>query len=84
MTHLQRHHKYWPRKAYKTRIEKAFRQLPCNIERVTAEDHRAIHAKYPNGNPGGKPTNAEMYQAIHKHLEGRCTCPPTEVQLQLF
>ena len=73
--HLQRHHSFWPRKKYKTRLQKAFRTLPCNIQHLNADDHKAVHLRYPNGNPGGMPTNSEMHTAIRKHAEGECICP---------
>lgn len=80
---LQTHHRYWPRAAYKTRMEKKFRNLPCNLERLDAAAHRLIHKLNPNGNPGGKPTKEAMLQAIRNHEEGRCKCQEN-LQLQLF
>jgi predicted ester cyclase len=71
---LQRHHKYHPRRSYKTRIEKTFRSLPCQIEMLTAEAHRLRHKLEPNGTPGGKPRKEVMIRAIKNHEGGTCMC----------
>ena len=54
---------YCPRRLYKTRIQKMFRQLPCNIQLVTAQEHKAIH-QASNGTKGGMPTKAFMEAQI--------------------
>lgn len=77
MDKLQRHHLWWPRAAYKTPVEKRFRQLPCHIIRISAAEHRLIHKLHPNGSPGGKPHREAMLKAIQLHENGECTCPPT-------
>lgn len=77
---LQRHHLAWPRRDYKTRIEKRFRQLPCMIVRLSAEAHRAIHKQY-NATPGGKPSKQFMLDTIRNHEEGRCKCQTHQLQL---
>ena len=74
---LQRHHRFHPRKSYKTKMEKTFRGLPCNIELLTAEAHKLRHKLEPNGNPGGKPRREVMIQAIRNHEEGKCPCNPS-------
>ena len=74
MQHLQRHHTRWPRNKYKTKMEKRYRNLPCNIQMLTAEQHKAIHRRYPNGNPSGKPSRDAMIRAIQAHEKGECKC----------
>jgi len=77
--HLQRHHVWHPRKAYKTKMEKRFRNLGCSIEMLTPEAHRERHRAEPNGTPGGKPNREFMIRAIRKHENGECKChqPPS-------
>lgn len=72
--YLQKHHRWWPRSQYKTRIEKTFRNLPCNIDRLSAAEHTRLHKRYPNGTPGGKPNREYMVEAIRRHNEGSCKC----------
>jgi len=75
---LQTHHLYWPRKSYKTKMEKKFRGLPCNLQKLDAQAHKLIHQLNPNGNTGGKPRREVMIQAIRNHENGECKCnqPP--------
>lgn len=71
---FQRHHKYWPRKNYINRgkLVRLFRNLPCNIELLTAKEHRAIHSKYRE-TPGGMPTYNFMAQQIADCYSRGCT-----------
>lgn len=71
---FQRHHKYFPRKRYINagKIAKLFRNLPCNIELLTAEEHRAYHAKHRE-TPGGMPTHLFMSQQIADCFARGCT-----------
>ena len=71
---MQRHHRYWPRRDYKTRVEKKFRNLPCNIDLLSAAEHTRVHKRFPYGTPGGKPSRTAMFAAIQKHEEGKCRC----------
>lgn len=50
---------YWPRRSYKTPLQRLFRQLPCNIELLTPEDHNAIHREH-RATVGGMPPREFM------------------------
>lgn len=56
------HHKYWPRKAYRSIIERAFRELDDNKERRCRQSHNDLHAMTP---PPDKPPRAEMINAVN-------------------
>ena len=63
-----RHHLYWPRSAYRTAVEKRFRELAVNkivICRLAHNEHHATTA------PPEKPTREQMLVAIDKLNEGR-------------
>jgi hypothetical protein len=64
---MQRHHKYWPRSDYKTTLEKKFRNLPENIQLVTADAHTRIHKQ----SPPKKPSHDFMHTRVKNH-ERRC------------
>lgn len=55
------HHLYYPRKRYKSSVEKAFRQLPENREMLCRAEHDEIHATEPIPH---KPSRVEMVQAL--------------------
>jgi len=66
------HHRYYPRRAYKTPLEKAFRNLPCHREVIWRSVHEEIHATQPIPE---KPSRDEMLAVLIHHLEGGCpTC----------
>lgn len=56
------HEIYYPRRDYKTAIEKQFRKLGCNVVKICRRVHDEIHAQNPNGVP--KPSREEMLQTI--------------------
>lgn len=58
------HHDYYPKRDYRTQIEKQFRELPENKQRMCRQQHNDIHAT--NGNPE-KPSLEEMRLAILEH-----------------
>ena len=66
-----RHHCFWPRKDYKSEVEKKFRNLPCNIVWIDEMAHRLLHIC---SEPPRKPSIHEMHQAVHNHNKGLCSC----------
>lgn len=69
---FQRHHKYWPKRDYKTPLQRQFRQQPCNIDLVTPEEHREIHAK-SRETPGGMPSREYMVQTLQACRANGCS-----------
>ena len=57
------HHYFWPRKAYKSKLERLFRQM--HTVRICVEWHKHIHATTP---PPRKPNAREMRTAIQQKL----------------
>ncbi len=55
------HHLYFPRRDYKTNVEKQFRNLPENKEQLCRAEHNERHATEP---PPLKPSRDEMLGAI--------------------
>lgn len=55
------HHLYFPRRSYKSRVEKDFRNLPDNKEVLCRDEHNERHATEL---PPLKPTREEMLGAI--------------------
>lgn len=66
-----RHHLYWPARDYTSRVDKTFRNLPCNI---VVMDEMAHHLFHVCSDPPWKPTRGEMLAAINRHHERRCGC----------
>lgn len=56
-----KHHQYWPRRDYKTSLEKEFRELPENKEQICKWLHQLIHE---NSEPPEKPNVQDMIRAI--------------------
>ena len=56
------HHEVWPRRDYKTGVEKRYRRLGVNIVQLCRSEHEEIHA----GPPPEKPSRDEMLQAINE------------------
>lgn len=56
-----RHHLWWPRKSYKSQLEKEFRKL--HIVWMCVEAHKLLHATTL---PPKKPSAREMRQAIER------------------
>jgi hypothetical protein len=75
----QRHHKYFPRRDYTTKLEKAFRNHQCNIVMMTAPLHRELHRTVE---PPRKPTGRAMQLFLirHKHCKERGLFHGTDVQ----
>lgn len=65
--HSDVHHEYYPSSAYKTKLEKEFRELPINKEQICRCLHNAIHALEE---PPKKPSVQEMRQAIESYYRG--------------
>lgn len=61
------HHGYHPASSYKTKLEKEFRELPINKERICRCIHNAIHALDP---PPEKPSVQEMREVIEAYYRG--------------
>lgn len=80
---MQKHHIWWPRRAYRSPVAKKFRNLKCNIVLVTAEEHRAIHAQR---RASEMPSREQMLQKLDlcKNCRGDCnaTIKGVEVHLQ--
>lgn len=62
------HHEFYPRHDYRTQIEKAFRELPENKQRMCRQQHNDIHA---TGDIPEKPSIEEMRLAILEHNMAR-------------
>jgi len=60
-TARNRHHLYWPRRSYKSQLEKEFRRL--YIVWMCVDAHRVLHATTL---PPKKPSAREMRQAIER------------------
>lgn len=71
---FQRHHKYFPKKDYisKGKIARMFRNLPCNIELMPEQEHRALHGKLRE-TAGGVPNHLYMAQQIADCFNRGCT-----------
>lgn len=55
------HHDYWPRRDYKTKVEKEFRGLQINERMICRALHNTIHATQM---PPIKPTRDQMLGVI--------------------
>lgn len=61
-THYQdTHHLYFPRRAYRSRVEKQYRELPPHKVEICRNDHNELHATEL---PPTKPPYNEMVRAI--------------------
>lgn len=60
------HHLFYPRRDYRTRVEKEFRELPENKEQLCRAVHNERHAME---GPPQKPSREEMLGAIALHLD---------------
>lgn len=65
-TEFNLHHHWWPRKHYKSKLERLFRQM--FTIRICVEWHKHIHATTPAPK---KPSAAEMRRAIDQKLAER-------------
>lgn len=77
MGDVSRHHVYFPRRDYQTRVEKIFRTLPCHVVVMSVEGHRRLHqlAFRDNGTIPTKPSEEDMIAKInhcHNECRGRC------------
>jgi hypothetical protein len=59
------HHLFYPRRDYRTRVEREFRELPVNKEQICRSEHDERHAVEPVPQ---KPTKQEMLGAIALEL----------------
>lgn len=59
--YMDEHHLYWPRKNYKSGVERAFRNLPENRQMLCRAEHDEVHATEPIPK---KPSRNEMLQAL--------------------
>lgn len=66
-----RHHLWWPRRDYKTPVERKFRGLPCNIIVMDVRIHQALHIY---GTPPTKPNLNFMRESIKRHQNKECGC----------
>lgn len=68
---VNRHHLWYPRRDYKTALERKFRNLPCNIVELSVPIHNMIHAYCE---PPKKPPANDMRAALQRHTERKCGC----------
>jgi hypothetical protein len=61
------HHAYWPRRAYRTAVERAFRELSENKEQLCVFEHDLLHELEE---PPAKPSVEHMVQAIGRATLG--------------
>lgn len=66
-----RHHIWYPKRDYTTRLERRFRELPCGIVFLPVRTHNLLHALQA---PPKNPSRFEMAEAIWSHERGDCTC----------
>lgn len=59
-----RHHLYFPKNEYKTRVERVFRNLGCNVIEMCRKKHNDLHA---TGEKPRKPTREEMLLTIRSY-----------------
>ena len=69
---FQKHHKHWPRRSYRTPLQRLFRRLACNIELLTPEAHQEIHSTHRE-TPGGMPSREFMESQIAYCFQQGCT-----------
>lgn len=58
------HHVWWPRRKYRSQVERQFRELPENKEVLCREAHDDLHA---TTRPPVKPPREVMIRAIGQH-----------------
>lgn len=69
---MERHHIYWPRRAFrKSAIHWKFRQLPCHVVMLEHDVHKELHAKRKASE---MPTREQMLQKLDlcKDCKGNC------------
>lgn len=71
MARANRHHLWWPRRDYQTKLERKFRQLPCNIVRMDARVHAILHLVQA---PPRKPPVSFMREQVDRHKSKSCAC----------
>lgn len=59
------HHLFYPRRAYRSGVEKRFRRLAINVVEMCVNDHRELHATQE---PPVKPSRDEMLEALNANL----------------
>lgn len=60
------HHKYWPRRDYRTQVERQFRSLDINKVKICRAMHNEIHASRRKSD---KPPREGMLRAIKEEQE---------------
>lgn len=71
MNGISKHHLWYPRRDYQTRLEKTFRALQCQIVLLDDHTHRSVHR---HSEPPHKPSHEEMVAALERHAQGVCKC----------
>ncbi len=66
---FDRHHVFWPRRAFRTQVERTFRTTPSLVIPAWIPSHRLLHAELPTP---PRPDRDEML-AILAHLEEKRT-----------
>jgi len=61
---VDKHHLYYPRRAYKTRIEKRFRNMAVNVVEMCVNEHRTLHDEEE---PPVKPSREEMLKVLNEN-----------------
>lgn len=60
---LTKHHDYWPKKEYSTKIEKRFRELKSHVRLLPNCEHREFHL---NNRPPVKPPLKHMVAVLYR------------------
>lgn len=71
MAKWTKHHIMFPKKRYKTQLQKRYRSLPCNIVWMREDEHQKLH--FQIGPPAMK-SAGEMLEEIGEFERGECGC----------
>jgi len=79
---LECHHIYYPRRDYKTKTQKKFRELRCNKIYLDHETHVQIHRQR---RASEMPTREQMLQRLDicKDCKGDCSARLAELEVQM-
>lgn len=71
MRKTNKHHVWYPRRAYRSGLAKQFRNLPCMVVRMDIEAHNMLHFLQE---PPTKPSVSLMKRMIARHKARECGC----------
>lgn len=66
-----RHHLFFPRRDYQSKLEKDFRELPCMSVDIDVAAHRELHVYSA---PPTMPGKGVMRRLIARHENRKCGC----------